>query len=90
MRLIRDRMLDILYENEGGTVVRDRISGVSRWRVNHEFVFTVGDKFYRADYSEGTTEYQSEAPWDGQRQVECREVTPVERVVTMYEFVKRS
>jgi hypothetical protein len=75
-------------ECEGLEVIEDKITGKSRWSVNYRLVFkdTAEGKFYVASYSRGATESQDESPFEHDDNIiECDEVWPVEKVVTMYE-----
>lgn len=83
IKIPRHHMLNILYEDH----IDDTITGTSRWSVHHEIIFKWEDKFYRANYSKGSTEYQDEQPWQYEEEVECTEVQPVQKLVTVYEEV---
>lgn len=68
-------------------VVKDNITGKSRWSVQHDLVFkdTATGKFYVTSYSEGATEQQDEAPFEYEPEaIACDEVQPVEKVVIEY------
>lgn len=61
----------------------DRVTSTSRWSTFHELVFKwVDGKYYRAEYSKGSTEMQCEDPWEYEIDVECVEVelVPVTRL----------
>lgn len=82
----RDFMLDLLGSK---AVISDKITDHSRWSVGHELIFSHEDKTYRTHYSVGATESQEEGPWDDEDEgVECCEVQPVEKTVTVYEAVE--
>lgn len=73
---------------EGLVRVEDRIVSTARWSINHRMVFRekASGKFYEAHYSRGATEQQDEAPFECEDDlIECEEVHPVEKVVTVYE-----
>jgi hypothetical protein len=73
---------------DGVELISDVITHKSRWSVHHEIVFKWLDgKFYKAHYSEGATELQSEMPWEYEDEIECTEVHPVEKVVKVWEAV---
>ena len=73
-------------QDEGGETVYDRIIGHGRWNVHHERVFAFEARYYITQYSVGATENQDEEPYqDDADEIECVEVFPRERVVTIYE-----
>jgi hypothetical protein len=75
---------EFLQEMEGETV-EDRIIGVGRWSIHHARVFKHEGKFYATNYSVGATENQEEAPYEySPDEIECEEVFPYERTVTVY------
>lgn len=76
-------------QDMGGETISDDITGHSRWSVHHRRVFKHDDKFYETHYSVGATESQDECPYEYDAdEIECVEVVPVERTVTMYEPVR--
>jgi hypothetical protein len=82
----KDELLEMgLPEN----AVEDRITGQSRWSTDHSIVFKADDgKHYRTHYSEGSTEEQSEGPWEYEDVIVCEEVHQVEKVVKVWESVE--
>lgn len=71
---------------DGGETVYDRIVGHGRWSVHHERVFKHEGKFYKTDYRTGATESQDESPYDYEPdEIECVEVFPREKTITVYE-----
>lgn len=86
-KFTKDEMLDFLEGNEG-EVILDEIEDTSRWSVHHHLIFKFENKFWSAYYSRGATEQQDESPWEYETEVECVEVEPVEKVVTVYQPVK--
>ena len=85
MKFSRQELLDILYENEGGKVIVNKVIEVSRWSLLYEFVFEKDGRTYMTEYREGSTEYQFEGPWDCETEVVCREVIAVEQTVIVYQ-----
>ncbi len=76
---------EFLQEFDGETVY-DRIVGHGRWSVRHERVFKHDGRFFKTTYSQGATEYQEESPYEeAGDEIECVEVFPRERVITVYE-----
>lgn len=79
----KEFMLDTL--EDGSNVVRDKISGKSRWSIDHEMIFRDEDgKLYRAHYRVGATESQDESPWEHEKEVSAAEVKEVDVVVKDY------
>lgn len=78
---------DLVYDDtELGKVISDTITDTSRWSVHHELVFELGGEFFRVDYSTGATEQQDERPFDNEGDmVECVQVYPVTKTITVYE-----
>ena len=70
-------------------IISDQIIENTRWSILHERIFKHDGKFYQTIYSVGATEIQDESPYeyDGD-EIECTEVRPVEKVVTVYEPVQ--
>ena len=84
----KDFMLDVLCEDADDVrVVSDEIVDTSRWSIYHDLIFSFENKFYNTQYSVGATEYQDERPWEVLEYVDCTEVAPVERIITVYEPV---
>ena len=83
-------LLDVLDAGVGsdGGPVEDMLVGNSRWSLHRRMVFASGGKFYESNYYVGATECQDEGPYeyDGD-EIECAEVRPTERSVTIYERV---
>lgn len=64
------------------------IDGKRRWSVDHWGVFAHEGKFYRTTYSVGATEQQDESPYEYEDDmIECPEVVPVSKTITVYEKV---
>jgi hypothetical protein len=90
-KFTKEDLLNAL-ENDCDTLekVSDDLTGTSRWSTHHRLVFKAKEsgKFYEANYSRGATESQDESPFEYEPDlVECAEVRPVERVITVYERV---
>lgn len=99
--ILRERMQDIAYDEDGGRaeewpipdeqlaeVEENEITDTSRWSVNYRIVFKLGGKYYMSHYSEGSTEMQDERPYeyDGEW-IEVTEVVP--QAVTVIQYVKK-
>jgi hypothetical protein len=84
MKFSREFLQDGAY-GEGETVY-DRITDHGRWTLHHERVFQHEGKFYLTTYSTGATESQDERPYEYEPdEIECIEVFPREKTVTVYE-----
>ena len=87
MKFKKEFLQDIVFGDHDETVevISDKIDGTSRWSTLHTLIFKFEGKYYESDYSTGSTEYQDESPYeyDGD-EIECCEVIPVEKVVTVY------
>lgn len=71
---------------EDFTIIYTKITGNSRWSISYERVFSYKDKFYETHYSVGATEMQDEGPYEyDPDEVECKEVFPKEKTITVYE-----
>lgn len=76
----------VCNDTDEAELIAEEITDTSRWSVHYRAVFKYQDKFYSATYSIGATEMQDERPFEYDPcMVECPEVVPVERVVTVYE-----
>jgi len=87
MKFSKDRMLAVLYEEEG-EIVSDEIDGHRRWSVDHTLIFRLDDKVWRAGYSRGATESQDEGPWEYEDEVDVDEMELVEKIVKVWEVKK--
>jgi len=75
---------DLRFEKH--ETVYDKIIGKGRWSVHYERVFKHDGKFYATTYQMGATEGQDERPYEyDDDEVECKEVFPVEKTITVYE-----
>ena len=78
-------MLDMLWdESDDAEVIEDKITDNGRWSIHHKLIFKHKDKFYSTGYSVGATEMQDEGPWEDEDEVECTEVEPKEKTITVY------
>jgi len=70
---------------EDATVIERNIAGHSRWSVDYDIIFQVGDKYYSSSYSVGATESQDERPFQyDEDEIEVDEVIPVVELVTVW------
>ena len=73
------------YDDEDLELIQDELVETSRWSEIHVIVFKIGDHYYDSSYSSGLTEYQDERPYEyDPDEIECREVMPVEKTITVY------
>lgn len=86
MKFPRERMLAVLWEDEG-VILSDKVTDNSRWSIHHELIFQLDGKTYQTTYSVGATESQDERPWDYDDEVTCTEVRPVRKEVVVWEPV---
>ena len=78
---------EFLREMEGDTV-SDIIVQHSRWSVFHERIFHHEGRFFKTHYSIGATESQDESPYEySDAEIECQEVRPMEKTITVYEDI---
>lgn len=74
-------------QDEGGRTIEDKLVGHSRWSLIYERIFEWEGRFYKTQYRTGATESQDESPYEyDPDEIECPEVFPVEKVVTVYEL----
>lgn len=88
MKFQKEKLKDLVSYcvPEGFELVSDDITDTTRWSVLHYVVFKFDGKFYATGYSEGATEYQDESPFEYEPdEIECKEVFPVEKTITVYE-----
>ena len=82
MKFSRDYLQDLVYE----TPISDVIVEHNRWSVTHERIFKHEGRFFKTRYSVAATEGQDESPYEYEPdEIECPEVFPVERTITVYE-----
>ena len=72
------------YLEEEALVIEDKIIGHSRWSVAHRRVIKHFEKYYVYVYNVGATEYQSGYQFDPDEMIECTEVIPISRTITVY------
>ncbi len=87
MKFKREFLLDTLGDKD--IDVENVITGQSRWSTTHRRVFKHEGRFYQSFYSKGSTEQQDEGPYEYEDdEIECKEVMPVQKTVTVYEEKK--
>lgn len=89
IKIPKDEMLDILEDNVSGcSLIEDKIIGKNRWTIVYRIIFLYKNgKYYSTTYRVGATEYQDESPWEYENEVECIEVKPIEKTITVYENI---
>ena len=88
MKFSKELMLNILNGNAAEEIVYDRVVDNTSWSIIYELVFKYNNKYYKTSYSVGATEYQDETPWEYNDEIECEEVEPIQKLITVYEKVK--
>ena len=88
MKFSKEFMFEVLCGNKG-KIIQNKIIDTGRWSIYYDLTFKLDDKYYNIGYSEGATEQQDESPWEGQEKVDCTEVEPVEKTVTVFEPIKK-
>jgi len=88
MKVSGDTARSILYGDEDGwkEVERKHIES-TRWSQIYSGVFSKDGKFYKASWSEGSTECQDESPWEYEDEVEFVEVEQYDKVVKAWRSV---
>jgi hypothetical protein len=85
VKFSKEFMQGVLFGEDPNTkIIENNIVDTTRWSIIHELVFSIEGKYYKTDYSEGATECQDERPWEYDKEVECTEVHPVEKLITIY------
>ena len=81
MKFTKEFLID-----KGGEDVSNVLVKHNRWSVTYERIFGWEGRFYKTRYNVGATENQSECPYEYEpEEIECPEVFPVEKTVTVYE-----
>lgn len=76
-------------QDEVHDTIYDKIVDSGRWTLKMERVFRHEGRFYKTTYTVGATELQDTGPYDyAPDEIECPEVFPVEKVITVYEEKK--
>lgn len=65
-------------------LIEDKITGTSRWSIQHSVVFKLEERFWRTQYQVGATEYQDEQPFEYVDDVPCQEVAPIDKTITVW------
>jgi hypothetical protein len=67
------------------TVLESKIVDQTRWAIHYEMIFQNNDKYYKTEYSRGSTEYQDESPYQfDDDMIECKEVRPQPKTIIEY------
>jgi len=83
MKFKKEVILDIMESEDD--VIYTKIIDKSRWCDIYEWVFRFENKFYMSNYRVGSSELQEERPYEFDREIECKEVFPVQKTITVYE-----
>ena len=88
LKTVLQNMADHDADN-GYKIIYDNIVDNTRWSICHELVFEYDNKFYMTGYRVGATECQDESPYEyDDAEIECQEVKPVEKTITVYEPIE--
>ena len=91
MKFIKEVLIDLAFldkgdEDQGYTIIENKLVNYSRWSKKFRLVFRYDNKFYEKFYTTGATEYQEEYPFENDPfEIECKEVFPKEKLVIYYE-----
>ena len=87
----REELLDLglPHKCDGGKIISDTITGQRRWSTTHELIFQLAgqaeNEAWATSYSAGSTEEQSERPWEYEKEVDCCLVHKTEKTVVVWE-----
>ena len=90
----KEFMLKVVRNQEPeAEIVKNEVIEQTRDTLGCELVFRYDDKLWSTHYWSGyhhvgDGEVQVEEPWEWEEEVECVEVEPVEKLVTVYEAVE--
>lgn len=91
MKFKKDDLRDLVDQLVGGgfdgfRLISQKITGHGRWSLHYRIIFEYNGKFYQSRYSTGATECQDESPYEYEDdEIECEEVVPVQKTITVYE-----
>ena len=76
------------YDKDEVKVIETVLADTTRWSIVYDMVFLYKEKYYLTSYSVGATESQDESPYEyAGDEIECTEVVPVAKTITVYEKV---
>ncbi len=80
----KQELIDRIDERD---YISNEMRDTGRWNITYRMVFAdVDGKTYSSCYSVGATEMQDELPYEYEDdEIECREVFPVKKEITVYE-----
>ena len=89
MKFKKEWLQKLAYEDNDKDevkIVKNEVYDTSRWSIHYELIFEFKGKYYRTYYSTGATEQQCEEPFEYEEDnIECEEVVPVIKNITVYE-----
>jgi hypothetical protein len=83
MSKVNFKKSDLLELDLPWSALEEKIIDQTRWSTIFEIIFEKGGKFYRTSYSKGSTECQSEEPWEYEDKVTCEEVQKITKTITV-------
>jgi len=90
MKFTKEFLLNVLEDyNDEADKISCKIIGHRRWSIDNLLIFKYQEKYYQVAYSYGSTECQDESPFEyADNEIECTEVRPVQKTITVYEAVE--
>jgi hypothetical protein len=86
LELEKEEARDILWgDHPDGKVIEDKITGNSRWSIEHDIVIEYKGKFYIGFYTVGATEQQDEQAWEYDDTVKFYPAKQVEKRILVWE-----
>lgn len=91
MKFSKDFLQQLAWEDHDDNVeiISTELVDTTRWSLVYYQIFKIDGKFYETSYRTGATESQDERPYEYEDdEIECPEVVPVEKTITVYETKK--
>jgi hypothetical protein len=88
MKFTKEFLQELVWDegDDNVEVIEDELIDESRWSLHYRMIFKYDEKYYETFYSKGATEQQDESPYEFEDdEIECVEVFPIEKVITVYE-----
>lgn len=90
MNFRKEDLINLVEENYKGEieVMQIELVDTTRWSIVYSLVLKFKNRFYQTSFTRGATENQDESPFEYEDdEIDCSEVTRVEKTVTVYEAV---
>ena len=86
MKFTKEFLQDLVSHELDVEVIKDELIENDRWSLHYSMIFKLDGKFYETYYQRGATEQQDEQPYEyDNNEIDCYEVFPVEKTITIYE-----